>query len=62
MNPKAVQQVNRNLDMLAIIIIARAVKALKPPWNVNTMGRPAHRPEIVAFACILDTPRNSILS
>ncbi len=53
MNPKAVQQVNRNLDMLAIIIIAGAVKALKPPWNVNAMGRPAHRPEIVAFACIL---------
>jgi len=53
MNPKVVQQVNREIDPLFIEHLSRALKKLKPPWDMNPTGRPAHSAKVVTFCCVM---------
>ncbi|MFW6141224.1 MAG: hypothetical protein ACOC53_01535 [Candidatus Saliniplasma sp.] len=42
MNPKVVQQVNRELDSLMMDSLAKAIKKLNKPWEKNKLGRNPH--------------------
>jgi len=53
MNPKVVQQVNREIDSLFIQHLSRALKKLDQPWNRTTTGRPAHSAKVVTFCCVM---------
>lgn len=53
MNPKVVQQVNREIDPLFIEHLSRALKKLKPPWEKSYTGRPAHSAKVVTFCCVM---------
>jgi transposase len=53
MNPKVVQQVNREIDSLFIIHLSRALKKLDEPWRREQTGRPPHSAKVVSFCCMM---------
>jgi transposase len=52
-NPKIVNHVNRNFNLLYTKSVIKAVKQLPPPWKPNKKGRNGHDPKEVAAGCIL---------
>jgi len=52
MNPKVVQQVNRELDTLTIDGIIRPLKKLNKPWKGKKLGRKPYPPKVVTFCSI----------
>lgn len=53
MNPKVVQQVNREIDSLFIDHLSRAIKKLNQPWEVKKIGRDPHPPDVVTFCDVM---------
>lgn len=57
-NPKIVNHVNRNFNLLYTKSVIKAVQQLSPPWKENKVGRKGHEPKTVAASCILKTGFN----
>ena len=53
MNPKVVQQVNRELDSLMMDGIIRPIKKLNKPWKGKKLGCKPHPPKVVTFCNIM---------
>ncbi len=58
MNPKVVQQVNREIDSLFIKELSTTLKRLPKPWEENEIGRPAHPSKVVTFCNIMREATN----
>ncbi len=58
MNPKVVQQVNREIDSLMMDGLARAIKKLDKPWEKKKLGRKPHPAKVVTFCNVLRVMTN----
>ncbi len=53
MNPKVVQQVDRELDSLMMDGVTRAIKKLNKPWQRKKLSRNPHPAKVVTFCNVL---------